>query len=210
MRAALVSVAVATTASPLAAQQADTLPFRAGQWGAEFTAANFSGVGLLRFSNPHRAWLVDVQGQVTRQSGGTNSLSSFDVVSDSEALQLRLGRRFYAPVAPRVVRHVGVGVLGRYASQDARPGAFAVTAPFSYDESRTDFSGGVFAEVGAQWMITANLGLGAAWSANLQAGRRQVERISAAGNAPPERTQSSVNTWGASFGGLAIRGAVFF
>ncbi len=108
----LVAGLVLAVPSPSGAQQVDSLPFRDGQWGAEFTAADFSGVGALRFTSSRSAWLIDVQGRFTRQSGDSDSPSRSETVSDPDALQLRLGWRRYGTLAPRVVRHVGVGVLG--------------------------------------------------------------------------------------------------
>lgn len=196
-------------ATPAWAQQADSLPFRAGQWGVEFTAADFSGVGALRFTSPRHAWLIDAQGQFVRQNGDTDQLSRFETLVDSDALQLRLGWRRYTAMAPRVVRHVSVGVLGRYASSEQNPSAFQISPPFAF-QSTTTRSGGVFAEVGAQWMITPNLGLGAAWSANAQFGETKIERLSAAAGAQPVREKSTVNTLSGSLGGLSIRGTVYF
>jgi len=135
------------------AQQVDSLPFRAGQWGAEFTAADFRGVGVLRFTSPRHAWLIDVQGRFTRQSGDADQIERFEVVTDSDALQLRVGWRRYGMLAPRVVRHVGFGVLGRYASSEQGSGAFSISPPFWFDASRLDYSVGAFAEVGAQWLM---------------------------------------------------------
>ena len=114
--AGLAATLMLALATPAGAQQADTLPFRAGQWGAEFTASNFS----------------------------------------------------------------------------------------------VEFSASVFAEVGAQWLISPNLWLGATWSANLQAGRAVIERFSASGIGEPERAQTGVNTLNATLGALAIRGTVYF
>ncbi len=208
--AGLAATLMLALATPAAAQQADTLPFRAGQWGAEFTASDFSGVGALRFSSPRNAWLIDVQGRFMRQSGNTSSLSRFEVVTDADVMQVRLGWRRYGTVAPRVVRHAGVGVLSTYASSKQSPGAFSVTRPFSLDASRVEFSAGVFAEVGAQWLITSNLGLGATWSANLQAGRADIERFTASGIGEPERAKTGVNTLSVTLGALAIRGTVYF
>ena len=206
----LVAGLVLAVPSPSGAQQVDSLPFRAGQWGAEFTASDFSGVGALRFTSSRSAWLIDVQGRFTRQSGDSDSPSRYEIVSDSDALQLRLGWRRYGTLAPRVVRHVGVGVLGRYASSEQSPGAFSISAPFSFESTRSDYSAGAFAEVGAQWLITSNLGLGAIWSANVQAGRANLERLSATGFSGPERTRTGVNTRSATLGAFAIRGTVYF
>lgn len=199
---------------PAAAQQADSLPFRKGQWGAEFFAGDFSGIGALRFTKQNTAWLVDVQGRFIRESGNddnpsiTPGIVNYEI--DSDALQLRLGWRRYAPVAPRVVRHVGLGVLASRLSSEQRPVGFAISPPVAFDVSRQSYSAGVFGEIGAQWMITPNLGLGATWSASLTAGTTSTESFSAATFEGASRRKSTSNNIAGSLGGLGIRGAVFF
>ncbi|MCC6245836.1 MAG: hypothetical protein IT353_23590 [Gemmatimonadaceae bacterium] len=209
-RRCLVALCAAIFAAPLAAQQSDSLPFRAGQWGAEFSAANFSGVGVLRFSNPRRAWLMDLQGSVTRQSGSSERMTNADVSTDSETAQFRLGRRAYKPLVSRVVRYVGGGLSARYASFDQYPTPFSVSPPLVYTPTRSQFEAGLFAEVGAQWMITPNLGLGAAWSADVHVGRAETSSLTLYSGLPPSNTKSTVNTISASLGALAIRGSIFF
>jgi hypothetical protein len=43
------------TAPPVTARAANRLPFRAGEWAAECSAANLGGVGVLRLSDARRA-----------------------------------------------------------------------------------------------------------------------------------------------------------
>jgi hypothetical protein len=120
-RGALVCTMMMVPMAPAAAQQADSLPFRKGQWGVEFNAGDFGGLGALRFSKPNTAWLIDVQGRFTRENNGSDQTTTpgfFRLETDQDILQLRLGWRRYAPLVPRVVRHVGVGVLAsRFSSK---------------------------------------------------------------------------------------------
>lgn len=51
-----------------AAQSPDSLPFRKGQWGAEFNAGSFAGLGIMRFLSPRVALIGDVSGTVVRSS----------------------------------------------------------------------------------------------------------------------------------------------
>jgi hypothetical protein len=210
VRRGLLAVAAAIIATPLAAQQSDSLTFRAGQWGAEFSAANFGGVGVLRFSTPRRAWLMDLQGRITRQGASSDRISDADVSSDSESAQFRLGRRAYKPVVSRVVRHVGGGLSARYVSIDQTPASFSVAPPLSYTPMRREFAVGLFAEIGAQWMITPNLGLGAAWTADVHVGRSEVSSLSLFSGLPPSSSKTTVSSISASLGALAIRGSIFF
>lgn len=206
----LMTVLMTVMSTPVGAQSTDSLPFRAGQWAAEFSAADFSGVGALRFTNPRRAWLVDVQGRFYRQSGNNDQPNDFVLVSDTDAFQLRMGRRSYGMLAPRVVRQVTLGLIGSYGTSDVRPAALSVNAPISFETARTDYAAGVFAELGAQWMITPNLGFGAAWTATVQAGRSQVERLSAQLPGGVLRTTTGVNTISGTLGALSVRGTLYF
>ena len=76
IRFILVSVCI-FVARPLHAQAtADTVrAFRSGQWGIEFipTGASVAEAGVLRFSTPTRAWVLDGSATFSRQNAsGTN------------------------------------------------------------------------------------------------------------------------------------------
>lgn len=208
--APLTAFALAMVASPLAAQQADTLPFRRGQWGAEFAVANFAGIGALRFTSPRSAWLLDVQGRIRRESGDTDDPTTVNVVSDSEYAQLRLGWRRYGVLAPRVVRHAGVGVLASRGANRQQVGAFAVSLPFVPRlEKSASTSLGAFAELGAQWMITPKLSLGASYMASISGEWTSVESTLFTTQGGTRSTRS-VDGYTAALGPLAIRAAVYF
>ncbi|MFY7949704.1 MAG: hypothetical protein ACOVRP_10870 [Gemmatimonas sp.] len=100
--------------------------------------------------------------------------------------------------------------MGSYGRSEQRPGTFIVSAPIPYESARGDYAAGLFAELGAQWMITSNLGFGAAWKATLQAGRSEVERLTIPSSAQIRRTTTGVNTISGSLGTLAVRGTVYF
>lgn len=145
----------------LSAQSADTLPFRAGQWGAEFVAGGgFSGAGVLRFLSPSRALLLE---GVANRSNLTTTGQLPDRVFTS--LQFRLGHRWYRPARSGVVKSLTVGLSGAR-STERRDDAAAFPASEAVSLTRT--SGGAFAELGAAWMVAPQLALGASWGGALQ------------------------------------------
>ncbi len=67
---------LAAQPSVMQAQNPDSMTFRSGQWGAEFSlAGSFAGLGVQRFSTPTRAWVASVQGRLQDVSGDTDSLT---------------------------------------------------------------------------------------------------------------------------------------
>jgi hypothetical protein len=72
-----------------------------------------------------------------------------------------------------------------------------------------DYAAGLFTEFGAQWLLTSNLGFGAAWTATLQGGRSEVERLTIPASGQIMRTTTGVNTISGSLGALAVRGTVY-
>ena len=133
-----------------------TLPFRRGQWGAE--VGLFSGIrgGLLRFSTPTRAWVLDLSGfgsaeKSTHSDGRT-------ITSGSASVQLRIGRRVYRPL------------LRRAGGRDARVAAFGAfggsvggywTSSGAFDSRQSLVGFGAFVEPGATAFVTDYLALSA-------------------------------------------------
>lgn len=200
---------VAGSAVTGGAQQADSLPFRTGQWGVEFTAADFAGVGALRFLSARNALLFNVQGRITRQSGSNNDNASLHLVNDSDEVQARFGWRRYAPLAPRIVRHVGLGVQAFRGSSEQQIGSLSTSVlDIPLIHSITE-GFGAYAEVGAQWMITRNLSLGASWSASASATRQYQETVTL-GQQTPRRTERTTTGFTGLLGPLAVRAAIYF
>jgi hypothetical protein len=208
-RVAAIAVALCSSSAAAAAQQADTLPFRKGQWGAEFAASNFAGIGVLRFTSPKNAWLLDVQGRIRRESGDNDDPSTPNIIRDDDFAQVRVGWRRYGVLAPRVVRHLGVGVLASRASADQQVGAFVVSVPFLPLQSHASTSIGAFAELGAQWMITPKLSLGASYMASVSGEWTSVKTTSFTPQGSTRSTRS-VDGYSGVLGPLSIRAAVYF
>lgn len=133
-------------ASPAAV--ADSLPFRAGQWGAEFAINNGTvGLGVLRFRSARKAWLVDAA--VDASWSDSESLFGGAESGRSVFVRLRTGPRRYRPIATGSAAHAGMGLTGAY--------AWAVDG----DLRQRTWQAGVFGELGAVYFVTRRLSLGA-------------------------------------------------
>ncbi len=141
----------------LAAQSTDSLPFRAGQWGAEFSASqSFGSAGLLRFRSNRSAWLLDVSASI-RSGTRTGNLTT----TDRSSVDLRVGPRWYRPIGARLLQFASVGPSVSYLSEESNAGS--VQQVYQLDQHSTAF--GLFGELGAAWLVTPQLSLGAAWQA---------------------------------------------
>ena len=114
---------VALLCSPLIASAQDipapdTIPFHRGQWAAQFAARfGFGSLGVLRFTAPSRAWLLDLQfsgGHEDSEDRGTNPDATIRGYRSNASVSLRLGRRFYTPARGRVVGLYTMGASGGF------------------------------------------------------------------------------------------------
>lgn len=151
IRLIVVSVYV-LAARPLHAQAAaDTSrAFRGGQWGVEFIPSrSLAEGGVLRFSTPTLAWVLDGAVAYDHQS------TTCDCAPDQSFYQFnanaRVGARWYHSEYERVVRFIGLGVTGSYLSDGQS---------FSGTSSQESWSAGVYGEFGLQYLFTRHLGLG--------------------------------------------------
>lgn len=175
--AVAVLVAVASTFIPAGGQAQETVP----KWGAEATlGGTTAGGGLLRFSNPSRAWILQSSFQLERISDDLNGAEHF-VSGD-----VRLGMRFY-----------------RRANEATRPFT-TISGLIVYQEfgGTGTFRPGAVLEFGASHFFSRHVSLGA--SADLRAvySREQV-----GGGAPGgfERSRFSI-----LFSGIRLVGGVYF
>jgi hypothetical protein len=139
------------------AQSPDSVAFHRGQWGTEFTiGSGFVAAGLLHFSTPARALLVDVGvnyvHDAIRSDGPTQT-------EDSYGASLRLGTRTYRSVERRLYRMVTLGITASYDRE-------TVTAN-TVSHSVGQYGLGVFGDIGATWLVTPHLGIGAKLGATL-------------------------------------------
>src|SRR6266550_3182674 len=96
----------------------DTIPFHRHQWAAQFAGGtSFASLGVLRFTAPTRAWLLDF-----RFTGGHSHDKDYvqdtlvgDGYTSKANVDARIGRRFYQGRGKSVVSFQTVGLLGGYA-----------------------------------------------------------------------------------------------
>jgi len=192
---------LAVTAQPAAS--ADSSQFRAGQWGAEFGLGNFASAGVLRFRSPTRAWFGSVSGLVQRSSSNDRLRPR-----DQSQFDLSLGHRWYRPATPRIWQFATVGALLGYSTTEITIASSVAGQPMTVVNRLTTerVAGGAFADLGAQWLVTPHLALGASWQAQATVGRQTED-----GAVPINTfTDATGTTLGLSLGRVAIRGTLYF
>lgn len=200
---------VPTGVSAQAAATTDSAPFRAGQYGVEFGIGGFTSLGVLRFSTPQRALLFDVDGFVRRSRVETANFPND--ATTSYRVSARAGVRRYRPVTSTVQRFTTLGVFGR----SERSTSFVATArglPNMEPQTNTarvqsrGNTGGLFAELGAAWMVKPRLSLGAAWNAEARYSRFSTipEPLI------PGVSETRRSAWGFSIGTVSVRGNLYF
>jgi hypothetical protein len=127
-------------------------PFRAGQWGAEFSVTDdFQSLGMMRFFNPRRALAFDVQ-----LENESSSVEGSQAETGSTAYGLSAAYRMYKNVSSGVVGYVSGGLLVNSISNENTTGGGVTT--------ETNTKGyGPFAEIGASYFVTPHLSLGATY-----------------------------------------------
>lgn len=186
MRLLSLALALACLTSPLAAQAAPDsaaarpTPFRAGQWGMEVSINQvIYGVGVLRFTSPARAWLLDATARghwrraisdVPEDTSGV-SRDSWDDNWESSA-SLLVGQRAYRPIGRRALRIVQGGV--RVGVQHDRR---RVRGPIvAYDDRYVIWSAGVEGGIGATLRLDDDLTLGTLVSGSVSYSGRRSRR----------------------------------
>jgi hypothetical protein len=159
MRSRLASLSyLACLLSPaLSGQVPDTTPFHRSQWGVDFQiGGGFASAGAIHFTSSTRALAFDITGQY-RYSSATETTAG-SAHGDAVNTTVSLGSRSYHAMGAHVVRWTTLGLSVLYSYQQSTQDS--VTAK---DEG---VGGGVFANLGATWLVTPHLGLGAQWQAN--------------------------------------------
>jgi opacity protein-like surface antigen len=153
------AAALAAAAILPATAAAQSLPFRAGQWGAEFQSGDLTSAGVMRFMSPRTALVFDVGvlNLSTEQDDGTET-----VENSTSLLALRLGFRNYMPVANRVSSFWSIGgEVARGSNTEEVSGPFDGTV----EEKQTSF--GVFGQLGADFHVTPNIAVGIAYDLSI-------------------------------------------
>ncbi|HMS03728.1 MAG TPA: hypothetical protein PKE51_12165, partial [Gemmatimonadaceae bacterium] len=166
---------------------------------------SFASLGGLRFRSPNRAWVGTVGGEYERTS------REGDVSDRSLArVDLTVGHRWYRALHDGVAQFVTVGgVLGWRRTESsllANPAPLPGPSPPTPVLLNSGLVGGLTANVGAQWMVTSSLSLGATWGAQAVLGRDR-ERVRNGSDAEIRQTRTSVNILAGRFG---VLGTLYF
>lgn len=139
---------------PLLAQD-DSSSFHRGQWAVQFGGgSSMVDLGVLRFTSPKSAWLLDFDVSALLLNGTSTNVSGTSEADDKSALgRLRVGRRSYHRPRGKVVAfHSFAAELGyQYDKTDLGGGPSQVL---------TQWSAGLYTDVGAAYRVTESLSLG--------------------------------------------------
>ncbi len=154
-RVAVTALAAAVSLTSLAmAQVPDSTPFHRGQWGVDFgIGAGFAAIGALHFTSPTHAMLLNltsVFGHGSSAIGGPPTITTSNVNAG-----LSVGTRAYRAVDARVYRWTTLGLSMAYNRQ--------TTTVSGVSQRLQGIGAGVFGNLGAAWLVTPHLGLGAQW-----------------------------------------------
>ncbi len=134
----------------------DTTPFRSGQWAALFSGGlAIASLGVMRFTAPTRAWLLDFSFSGGHSHGNSRLNDSLvtDGFSSNADVNARVGRRFYQARGKSVASFQTLGVLGGFhhacGGQTAGPGVCA-----------NGWHAGAFGELGGAYLITQRFSIG--------------------------------------------------
>src|SRR5688572_1617901 len=179
-----------------------TLPFRAGQWGAEVRVFSDAGAGLLRFTAPNRAWMLDVA--ITADAGNVTDPDGTRRDTRTVFARSRVGLRTYRPL----IRRTG--------STSTRAAAYTAFGGFVDGFWRSDegflgsrqgsFGLGAFIEAGGSAFVTDYLALSASGEAAI-GGRYDVRTSARLGGGRDKQISREVF---ASLGSIRLFASVFF
>jgi hypothetical protein len=159
--ASLKSLALVLSLIPfcLSAQEStssDTTRFHGGQWAMQFGGgSSLFSLGVLRFTGPRRAWLLDVStsaqfldAKTTDKLGGTTTAGDEQFVD----VDVRIGKRFYQTPHRKVVSFQTLAVEGGFSDQ-------MVDVPQGNIRRTISYTGLGF-EIGGAYMLTSSVSLG--------------------------------------------------
>lgn len=156
IRFRMLAAVLATAAILPATAAAQSLPFRAGQWGAEFQSGDLTSAGVMRFMSPRTALVLDagvLNASTEEEEAGNTVENSMNLMS------LRLGFRQFMPIASRVNGFWTAGAQYGTGSQTQDVGAA--------ESERTESNIGVFGQFGANYHVTSNIAVGIAYDVSL-------------------------------------------
>jgi len=138
-------------------------PFHGGQWAMQFGGnANFYSLGVLRFTGPRGAWILDLSNSTTvidaknTDNVGTVTNADQQIIS----LDTRLGRRFYQARQSKIVSFQTLALEFGWSDQ-------LINFPTNHFR-QTRWNSGLGLELGAAYMLSPGISLGG--TAGLSAG----------------------------------------
>ncbi len=179
----------------------DTIPFHAHQWAAQFAGGtSFASLGVLRFTAPTRAWLLDFRftGAHSHDREYVQDTLVSDGYTSTANIDARIGRRFYQHRGKSVASFQTVGLLGGYAhacSARKQP-------PVSGGSCANGWTAGAYGELGGAYLITRRFSIGGTATAAFSYQRTTGK---ASGGQVEKRWSYS-----ASIQGLAFAATVYF
>lgn|SRR5262245_5409632 len=144
------------------ASKTNPTPFRKGQWAAQFQVGSaFTSLGFIKFRSPTHALVLDVRlsGAHSETSDSDSTGSHFANLNSWAWTQLRFGWRRYRGGEPTVAAHYTLGLLAGFDHNASRD----QNSSFQ----RNGWTAGLFGDIGATYLATSRLGLGALASASL-------------------------------------------
>ncbi len=172
---------------------AQDTPFRAGQWAAQFTGGfSFASLGAIKFRSPTSATVLDLRVAGSHREEFAND-TLFGITSFA-SVGLRLGRRWYRPVADKVMALHSVGIVAGFDHNVS-------TSPFIGRSMTNGWNGGPFADLGAVYLITSHVGIGVTATASITYSRSWGES--------PTRTKTRTWTLGGNTG-ISFAATIYF
>ena len=194
---ACASVLAAPVRSLTAQATADTTTasFHHGEWGAGFiVSGGVTNAGVLRFSTPTLAWVLD--GSASWDRGSASGSGNTEQTVRSSSISAQLGPRWYHAMSGHATRYLGFGASGAYShgQSSASP------------SQNTIWSVGAYGEAGMQYMLTRWLGIG--WRGTLSGSRGESKNIEQTG---PGVTNIQQFTWyHAGLDAVQLTGTIYF
>jgi hypothetical protein len=151
--------------------------------------------GVLRFSTPSRAWVLDGTASVDRQTQSVSTMFG-EQTERSWYVNGQFGPRWYQAMSAHVARFVGLGVLASYGRADFQGSS----------SSGSIWTLGAYGEAGMQYMLTRYLGLGG--RATLSASRNDSKNVN---EAPQGFTVTSKSTsYHLGLNAVQLTGTIYF
>ena len=156
-------LALAFSPSLASAQNAatDSIPFHQRQWAAQFAGGtSFASLGVLRFTAPTRAWLLDFRftGGHSHDRMYSNDTLAFEGATSNANVDVRIGRRFYQGHGKSVVSFQSAGVLAGFdhaCQKSTQPSG-------SLGSCANGWTAGAFGDLGGAYLITPRFSIGGA------------------------------------------------